>query len=232
MAKKTGRQKSPKSAPPRKTPWLWGIVAVLAVVALYPGYRGVGHGPRNAAKAPSLPPIVQNPSKTGFTWKYRAYAIKTKKPAYLVKGSKMTVVMLMASWCLYCAYDDKYVWPSLLHEKGLTLDIVDVSNHGGIGDPGPESPPFSGHDNYQSATIGARGMIQTMNQYVKQFSLNYPNVHVYVDPNGLSYWSVKNFPTILLINGKGQLVDRVDGALTKSSAQKLVAQVMSGKSRG
>lgn len=206
------------------------MVAVLAVVALYAGYRGVGHGPRSTAQAPSLPPIVQNPPKSGFAWKYRAYAIKTRKPAHLAKGSHITVVMLMASWCLYCAYDDKYVWPRILHEKGLTLDIVDVSNHGGIGDPGPANPPFSGHDHYQSATIGASEMIQTMNHYVQRFSLHAPNVHVYVDPKGLSYWSIKNFPTILLINGKGHLVERVDGALTRSSAQKLVSQVLSGKS--
>ncbi|MCY0865153.1 MAG: hypothetical protein OWQ57_09395, partial [Sulfobacillus sp.] len=50
-----------------------------------------------------------------------------QKPARLVYGQRATIVMLMATWCKYCAYDDRYVWPALMHTPGVTLDIVNVS---------------------------------------------------------------------------------------------------------
>ncbi|NMP23198.1 TlpA family protein disulfide reductase [Sulfobacillus harzensis] len=230
MAKKTGSKKPSMTAPPRRAAWLWwAVLGAAAAAALIAGYRGLGNTPKTGGSA-ALPPIVQNPPTHGFTWAYRAYSITSRKPAKLVRGQHITVVMLMASWCLYCAYDDKYVWPAILHTPGLQLDIVDVSPHGGIGDPGPQNPPFSGHDNYQSSTIGASQMIQTMRQYRKKFHLTDSNVHIYVDPKGMRYWSIQDFPTVLIINGQGHLAERINGALTVQNANKLVAQVVSAKS--
>lgn len=219
MAKGKSKGVQSKRATPPK--WVWGLVAAVAVAILV--YAAVHHSPPPAPKATAAVPL-NNPKlpASGFTWKYRAYQISTGKPSHLVEGSHVTVVMLMASWCLYCAYVDKYVWPSLIHTPGLSVDIVDVSPQGGIGDPGPKSPPFSGHDN-PAGSLSAQGMRTTMQQYVKRFDLHYPNLHVYTDPSGQSYWGLQYFPTILFVNRQGQ-VKRVNGALTLPQAKSLLAK--------
>ena len=70
----------------------------------------------------------------------------TGQSTTLARGSKGTVIMAMASWCLYCAYEDKWALPPLAKTPGVVIDIVDASPQGGIGVPGPQSPAFSGHD--------------------------------------------------------------------------------------
>ena len=205
-------------------PWVWVVVGVAALLVLFFGYRGLNPSSpsspsRTAAKIaePALP-------ASGFTWQYRAYRLGSLAPSQLARGSRVTVVMLMASWCLYCAYDDKYVWPTILNTKGLTLDIVDVSTYSGIGDPGPKHPAFTGQD-HPGPVVGVAGMNRTMEKYVSQFHLKASNIHVYLDPQGLKYWSVSTFPTILLINRHGQLAARVEGALTASRAKSVIQQV-------
>lgn len=216
MAKQSGR-----TGP---TPWVWVVVGVAAVAVLFFGYRGLT--PRSPSTPSGSTPKIAEPAlpSTGFTWQYRAYRLGSLKPSHLARGSQVTVVMLMASWCLYCAYEDKYVWPTILHTKGLALDIVDVSTYSGIGDPGPKEPAFTGQD-HPGPLVGAAGMNQTMEKYVKQFGLKASNIHVYVDPQGLRYWSVTNFPTILLLNRHGQLITRIQGALPLNRAQSVVQQV-------
>ncbi|PSR23512.1 MAG: hypothetical protein C7B45_02950 [Sulfobacillus acidophilus] len=204
--------------------WLWVIVGVLAIGVLIVGYGGLGV--RHSASSDSTAAALHEPKlpKNGFTWNYRAYSIKTGRPAYLTRGSRVTVVMLMASWCLYCAYEDRYVWPALIHTPGLQVNLIDVSTISGIGDPGPKTPPFSGHDN-QGHAIGAVGMRQTMEKYVKKFHLTEPNVHVFVDPSGIKYWSLQDFPTIMVLNRQGQLVKRFNGALTIAQARAYVQSI-------
>ncbi|MCY0897587.1 MAG: hypothetical protein OWU33_01410 [Firmicutes bacterium] len=205
--------------------WLWVIVGVLAVGVLYLGYRGTTRS-RPPVASRNLPSLHEPKlPASGFTWGYQAYAISNDYPAHLVRGSRVTVVMLMASWCLYCAYVDKWVWPTVLKTPGLTLDLVDVSNHSGIGDPGPESPPFSGHDNV-GPVVGVRGMAATMRHYVSRFGLTASNVHAYVDPAGLSYWHVEYFPTILIVNSHGQLMKRINGAINQSEAATLIHEAL------
>ncbi len=205
---------------------MWVVVGILAIGVLIVGYGGLGvhHTASPQAKVAALhePKLPKN----GFTWQYRAYSIKTGHPAYLTRGSRVTVVMLMASWCLYCAYEDRYVWPALIHIPGLQVNLIDVSPMSGIGDPGPKTPPFSGHDN-QGHAIGATGMRHTMERYVKKFGLTESNVHVFVDPSGMSYWSLVDFPTIMVLNRQGQLVKRVNGALTIAQARALVQAIAS-----
>lgn len=221
----------PGSRPPEATTatksggppiWVWLLVGVVALGILVVGYIGIGV---HSSTSSDVSPNATHVPKSGFSWKYQAYSIKTGKLSHLSRGSHVTVVMLMASWCLYCAYDDRYVWPTILHTKGLTLDIIDVSPYSGIGDPGPKSPAFSGHDN-QGYSVGEAGMRTTMKSYVKKFDLTEPNVHVYVDPKGITYFNVQYFPTVLFLNQQGHLSERVNGALTTSSVKSVLNGIL------
>jgi hypothetical protein len=135
--------------------------------------------------------------------------------------------MLMASWCLYCAYEDRYVIPVIAREiPGLVFNIVDISTNGGIGIPGPQRPSFSGADNV-GGPVNVTQMRRTMRIYESRFGLQDPSIHVFVDPTGIQYWAVSSYPVFLFINTKGILVSRVNGALTEPQMARLVARYLS-----
>lgn len=150
------------------------------------------------------------------------------QPTQLARGSRGTVIIAMASWCLYCGYEDKWVMPALAKTPGVAIDIVDVSPQGGIADPGPQNPPFSGHDGV-GGTLSVPQMETTMQQYVKTFgTLSAANIHVYVAPAAVqSAWHVNSFPTLGFVNAKGRFVDAPPGALTIAQAQQTLQQTVS-----
>ena len=133
----------------------------------------------------------------------------------------------MASWCLYCGYEDKWVLPVLAKTPGVVIDVVDVSPHGGIANPGPQSPPFSGHDG-TGGSLTTAGMAQTMQQYVQSFgTLNAPNVHVYVAPaTTRRIWAVQQFPTLAFIGPAGRVAVLPAGAQTRHQAQADLTQTL------
>lgn len=225
MAKKSGKGQTVKAMRSGPSAWVWVLIGVLAAAVLVYAALGIGH--KNPTGSATTSGTLHNPKlpRSGFTWAYRAYALKTGRPAHLVRGSRITIVMLMASWCKYCAYDDRYAWPVITHTPGLAIDIVDVSNLSGIGNPGPKEPAFSGQDNAGPA-VGANGMLNTMARYVQKFHLTYSNVHVYADPGGLAYWNIAYFPTILVLNSHGQLVERAVGGITIAQAKSLVQKAL------
>lgn len=108
-----------------------------------------------------------------------------------------------------------------LHRDCRLVNIIDVSTYGGIGAPGPESPAFTGHDNWGPA-IGVTGMRTVMTTYVKQFHLQYSNIHTFVSPSGLTYWHLTTFPTLLFLNPAGQVIKRINGALTTVQVRSLI----------
>lgn len=145
----------------------------------------------------------------------------------LARGSKGTVIMAMASWCLYCGYEDKWVLPVLAKTPGVTIDIVDVSPQGGIADPGPKSPAFSGHDG-TGGPITTATMVSTMNQYKKTFgTLNAANIHIYVAPSATrSTWNIQSTPTLAFVGANGKTAVAPAGAQTISQAQSDLQQAM------
>lgn len=147
----------------------------------------------------------------------------------LAQGSKGTVIMAMASWCLYCGYEDKWVLPVLAKTPGVVIDIVDVSPQGGIANPGPQSPAFSGHDG-QGGPLTVAGMESTMTQYKKTFgTLNAANIHVYVAPQSTqTAWNIQSFPTLAFANAQGKVVVAPGGAQTLSQAQSDLQQALGG----
>ena len=153
----------------------------------------------------------------------------TGQQTTLVQGSKGTVIMAMASWCLYCGYEDKWVLPVLAKTPGVVIDIVDVSPQGGIANPGPQSPAFSGHDG-QGGPLTVAGMESTMQQYKKTFgTLNASNIHVYVAPQATqSAWNIQSFPTLAFVGPTGKVVVAPGGAQTISQAQSDLQQALGG----
>ena len=145
----------------------------------------------------------------------------------LAQGSKGTVVVAMASWCLFCGYEDKWVLPQLAKTPGVAIDVVDVSPQGGIADPGPQNPPFSGHDG-QGGPLTVAGMETTMQYYVTTFgTLSASNIHVYVAPQTTqSAWNIQSFPTLAFLGANGTVAVAPNGAQTLSQAQADLQQTL------
>ncbi len=114
-------------------------------------------------------------------------------------------------------------WP------GVVVDIVDVSPQGGIADPGPQSPAFSGRDG-SGGPLTVAGMETTMQQYQKTFgTLNAPNIHLYVAPQSVqTAWNVQSYPTLAFLNDRGKVVVAPPGAQTLSQAQSHLQQALGG----
>ena len=168
---------------------------------------------------------IASPFHTGRTvdWRQPVLTLAGHR-ATLARGSRATIIMGMASWCLYCGYEDRWVLPTLAREPGVVVDIVDVSPHGGIADPGPESPPFHGHDG-QGGPMTASGMEQTMRQYARTYHLAGAALHVYVAPAATQkLWAVPSFPALAFVNRQGVVVVSPAGAQTLSEARADLAQ--------
>lgn len=159
-----------------------------------------------------------------FPWQYKPYALDGQR-RLLIRGKRATIVVLMASWCKFCAYDDKYVWPVLAKTPGVTVNIIDVAPEAGIGNPGPFSPPFSGTDHIGNP-VNRQGMIAVMREYQAEFHLTQPNVAIYVDRQGLSRWPIKYFPTVIFINRQGTISKISNGGLQLSQAQGLLQETL------
>jgi len=136
--------------------------ALALTLGTFGGYL-VGHGalataapatsttPSGGSTTPSGTATAAGASAATFTLNHSApwstpLDTLTGQSGYLVRGTKGTLVVEMASWCLYCGYTDKYIVPVIARMPGVVVDVVDVSTQGGIADPGPASPPFSAHD--------------------------------------------------------------------------------------
>jgi hypothetical protein len=167
------------------------------------------------APAPASPPA-------GFTvgapapW---AAPLRTlaDRPATLARGRRGTLVVAMASWCLYCGYTDRYVVPAIARLPGVTVDVVDVSPQGGIADPGPLTPPFTGHDGTGGPLTTAQ-MAATMRRYVARYG-SLGRAHVYVAPAATrAAWAVSAFPELVWIGATARVAQITPGALTVPQA--------------
>lgn len=214
----------------------------VGVLGLLAGGFAIGTVLRPATKTTTTAVTAKNPSataqatsgNTGITTyagsaKLWTLPVKTLagKTVTLAHGPHGTAVIMMASWCLFCAYEDQYIIPELVKaDPQITVDIVDVSPQGGIGVPGPETPAFSGHDGTGSA-INSAGMEKVMTQYAKTFHLP-ASVHVYVAPSATrAAWAVSAYPTWVFANGSGIVTKIAPGALTTTSAPTTIQAAVS-----
>lgn len=192
--------------------WI-GLVGLLVLIGLIIGFVILRSSGRPMESGPRFP--------THF----HPLTLTSGKPVTIARGPRLTIVMLMASWCLYCAYEDKYVWPHIARSfPGVKVDVIDVSQNGGIGVPGPQSPAFTGHDNI-GLKLGVLGMRKTMITYRQRFDLHKPAVNVYVDPSARGYWHVTSFPTLLFVNSAGRIVHRTNGALPYPAMAALISSL-------
>ncbi|WP_053958144.1 hypothetical protein [Sulfobacillus thermosulfidooxidans] len=171
----------------------------------------------------ATPPSSAGPWTIGQTAPWSAPLTTLSGHAtHLARGSHGTIVMAMASWCLFCGYEDRWVWPQMAREHPhWAIDIVDVSPQGGIADPGPQNPPFHGHDGVGGPLTVAQ-MQATMRQYVSTYPLQAANIHVYVAPSPTqSAWHIGSFPTIYAINRQGIVQQTTPGAVTLTQAAAL-----------
>jgi len=202
------------------TAGLWGTAWALSQPA-------TAARPLVKAPATSVAPLLASPFHTGrpVDWRQPVLTLPGHR-ATLARGSRATIIMGMASWCLYCGYEDRWVLPRLASEPGVVVDIVDVSPHGGIADPGPQNPPFHGHDG-QGGPLTTAGMEAVMRQYVRTYSLTGAALHVYVAPVALQKrWSVPSFPALAFVNRQGVVAVSPAGAQTLPQARADLAQAL------
>jgi hypothetical protein len=92
---------------------------------------------------------------------------------------------------------DEWVLPNLAKMPGISVDVVDVSGFGGIADPGPESPPFSGADGQRNDLSTLTAMEANLRQYVDVYHLGSTSMHFYVAPsNAQAQWQIPALPTL------------------------------------
>ncbi|WP_053958333.1 hypothetical protein [Sulfobacillus thermosulfidooxidans] len=186
-------------------------------------------GTARSGSQPSTPSPVSNPFVAGTMFPFQQTTVDTLSghPTHLAQGTKATVVMAMASWCLFCGYEDKWVWPTIAKTHGVVIDVVDVSPQGGIANPGPVSPPFHGADGVGGA-LSVSGMEATMRQYVHTYGLlGSPAIHVYVAPTAVQQaWHVAAFPSIAFVSASGTVTVAPPGAITLPQARTALAETM------
>lgn len=137
------------------------------------------------------------------------------KATYLALGEKATVVVAMATWCKYCAYMDKWVLPALATGSGVEVDVVDVSQTGGIANPGPRVPAFSGTDGSGATTLSESGMEVELRTYIIKYALAQSGINFYAAPSSTQrQWHISAFPTVVVLNSDGIVSLQQPGAMT------------------
>jgi thiol-disulfide isomerase/thioredoxin len=209
----------------------FGLGVLLRTPAAAPAAAAPASAPTSVSPSSTPPsPTAAGPFTVGTTFPRQAALLTLQgRPGALVFGPRATVILAMASWCLFCAYEDKYVIPALAQTPGVAIDVVDVSPQGGIGDPGPLSPPFSGHDG-SGGPLTTAGMAAVMRQYVRTFgTLGGPRIHVFVARSATqAAWNIQSFPTLAYLNAQGQVVAAPPGAQTVSQATQSLQQALAG----
>lgn len=130
-------------------------------------------------------------------------------------GRRATVVVFIATWCKYCAYMDKWIVPQISKLHGIQVDVVDISSEGGIADPGPRTPVFSGSDAQKEPLLSLRGMESDLRTYVADYRLNGSDASFFVAPSSTqTKWRISALPTVVVLNTHGTVSVAHPGAMT------------------
>ncbi len=185
-------------AAPTRTAW-WLAAAGGILLGVLAGWY-LSHRATAAASVGPAPWVVGNPMPRGGVVNLAGQHVA------LARGKQGTVVILMATWCLYCAYLDRYDVPVLAATPGLAIDIVDTDVGGGIAASGPLSPPFGGVDHFGLPETTAQER-HTLATYARRFGILH-DAHFYVAlPAAQHAWAPSKFPTLVAVDPSGQVVD-------------------------
>lgn len=144
------------------------------------------------------------------------------------------IVITMASWCKFCAWEAKWQEPSLIawaHQHHIKVYLLDISGYGGIGIPGPLSNSGAGLDqvtrlssSHQMAQLAA-----TMQEYARHFHVS-PTI-IYLDPKGSTIFAkeTKLIPSMFFLNKTGNIVKHLDQVQTASHLEQVATQLGLGK---
>jgi len=120
------------------------------------------------------------------------------------------LVEFMATWCMYCAWEAKYVLPQLQAAaagQGFAILAVDASDRTGIATPGPYDDPGAGRDGAATPlpTVGAEAAaMHELDEYAATFGLRFPLLY---DPGLLvtQAYHVTAYPTLVVIGASGRI---------------------------
>lgn len=183
----------------------WMVVMVLAVAALVMAFALRRFGPPPPATVSGGLRILPVRVFTGPPLRWR-----TLRP-----GAR-TVILAMAPWCRYCAWEDRWVEPGLaryLGRKGIRLVIVDGSAKLGVATAGPIGQPGGGQDGVGPALTPSDPGYQTAVEASLAGYRHRYGVIVWANPAAhlKARWRLAEYPTFLFVNPDGLLADRITG---------------------
>ncbi len=186
------------------------MMAAAAIPALF--LAGCGTSPTPAAKAAP---------------QYRVWSVSADKwQKSTLLSSNGAIVIAMASWCKYCAWEAKWQEPQLFHwgsEHHVRVVLVDISPRGGIGIAGPANDASAGTDgkgNYLGASPkGLKALEATLQSYSKIYHV--PLNDLTIDPDDLTPFAKKAqlIPAIYLVNASGRITKSFEGTTDASTVE-------------
>lgn len=189
-----------------------GLVGYVVGTAVHPAAA-----PTTAVTTPTTPSAPVTTWTVGDRAPAGTLVGLTDQPATLAHGAKGTVVVEMATWCLFCGYTDKYDVPQWARQPGWVVDVVDVNGEGGIANPGPQSPPFHGQD-HVGAVEPAAQRATTLAAYAQQYGIA-ADAHFYVARSATSAaWAVSSYPTLITLNAQGVVTSVTPGSMPATEA--------------
>ncbi len=180
---------------------LWSLTALSLLVA--------GCGSQSTAQ--SLPrykvwSVPQN------SWQSRTFV-----------GSRGGIVITMASWCKYCAWEAKWQEPALIkwgQRHHINVTLVDISPRDGIGVAGPKNNPNAGQDGHAKYLGITTADIKALTMVLRRYAAIYhePLSHFTIDPQDHTIFAKKTqyLPTIFILNAHGKIVYTFNGITSAS----------------
>lgn len=145
------------------------------------------------------------------------------------------IVIAMASWCKYCAWEAKWQEPTLIRwatQHHIRVSLVVISPYGGIGVPGPLNNSNAGvdHPKALAANHAVSLLAQTMNTYAQEFHLN-PQ-RIFLDPKRDTVFSKKAsyIPSFFFLNASGHIQKQLEDVQTAAKLESVAKSLGLGKS--
>ncbi len=200
-----------------KIPKVWELLSFILVFVLSAvlGANSVRHTDSTVPKA-----SAQTPSPHHHLSVTPSLLNLQGKGAVLHKGSRGSVILTMAPWCRFCAYEDRWVLPRIAQVyPSVAINVIDVSSMGGMASPGPEYPPFHGMDGRRTKSLPQKTVLSVMQQYINRLHLSQSTLNFYViAPGQTDAPATQAIPQWYIVNPQGNLVAHYQGALTSQQA--------------